>query len=254
MESETSIPDVVATTSDHACAGSTVRLEVFDDQQWADHVAQRWTSYVHDHPTARVCLPTGETLRPVYTRCAPVIDLSTTTVFLLDEFDLPKGSPARCDSMLDRDLLGSLTEPPGNFHRLDVNTTDPEEECARFDALIRDGGLNLTLLGLGRNGHLGLNEPGTTRNSPTRAVDLAPTTTSAVRRYDPDAIAVCGMTLGLSGILASDEIWLLVTGSLKAATLERMMNGPVGSGLPASYLRNHPNTTVFADRSAAARL
>ncbi len=254
MESDTSNTDVTESASGHPCVDSTLQLVVFPDQEWADLVAQRWTSYVHDHPTARVCLPTGETPRPVYTRCAPVIDLSTTTVFLLDEFDLPKGSPARCDSMLERDLLGALTAPPRNFHQLDVKATDPEAECVRFDALIRNGGLNLTLLGLGRNGHLGLNEPGTTLDSPTRVVDLAPATTTAVRRYDPDATAVRGMTLGLSGILASDEIWLLVTGSQKAVTLEHMMNGPVGSGLPASYLRNHPNTIVFADRSAAAGL
>jgi len=253
VESDTSNPDVTVAAR-HPWAGSTIQLVVFPDQDWADLVAQRWTSYVQDHPAARICLPTGETPRPAYTRCAPVIDLSTTTVFLLDEFDLPEGSPARCDSMLERDLLGSLTEQPLNLHRLDVHANDPEAECARFDALIADGGLNLTLLGLGRNGHLGLNEPGTKHHSPTRAVDLTPATTNAVRRYDPEATAVRGMTLGLSGILASDEIWLLVTGSQKAAILERMMNGPVGSDLPASYLRDHPNTTVFADRSAAARL
>jgi 6-phosphogluconolactonase/glucosamine-6-phosphate isomerase/deaminase len=62
------------------------------------------------------------------------------------------------------------------------------------------------------------------------------------------------MTLGLHRILASVEIWLLVTGSHKAAILERMLNGPIGSELPASFLRDHPNTVVYADRSATALL
>jgi glucosamine-6-phosphate deaminase len=156
--------------------------------------------------------------------------------------------------MLQRDLLGALEKPPRIYHRLDVNASDPADECGRFDALVGDGGLDLTLLGLGGNGHLGLNEPGTEADSPTRVADLAPTTANAVRGYDADADPVDGMTLGLQRILASDEIWLLVTGRHKAAILERTINGPISSDLPASFLRDHPNAVVYADRSAAALL
>lgn len=229
-------------------------IEVFDDHEWADQVAKRWISHMSHHPDSRICLPTGETPRPVYTRSASQVDLSEATIFLLDEFDLPLGSAARCDSMLKRDLLGSLTKPPGTFHQLDATAADPETECARFDALVSDGGLRMTLLGLGGNGHLGLNEPGTRADSPTRPVRLTPTTTQAAARYDADARPVGGMTLGMQRILGSDEIWLLVTGSHKAAILGEMMNGPITPNLPASYLRNHRNTTVFADSSAAAGL
>jgi glucosamine-6-phosphate deaminase len=135
-----------------------------------------------------------------------------------------------------------------------VNAADPDGECHRFDSLVGDGGLDLTLLGLGGNGHLGLNEPGTAVDSPTRVAELAPSTADAVRGYDPDADPVDGMTLGLKRILASDEIWLLVTGSHKAPILERTINGPISSDLPASFLRDHPNAVVYADRSAAALL
>jgi glucosamine-6-phosphate deaminase len=156
--------------------------------------------------------------------------------------------------MLKRDLLGSLTKPPGAFHQLDVNAADPETECARFDALVGDGGLRLTLVGLGGNGHLGLNEPGSAADSPTRPVRLTPATTRAAARYDADARPVGGLTLGMQRILGSDEIWALVTGSHKAAVLGEMMNGPITPNLPASFLRNHHNTIVFADSSAAAGL
>lgn len=206
------------------------------------------------HPDARICLPTGETPRPVYTRSTPEIDLSTSTIFLLDEFDLPLESTARCDFMLRRDLLESLSTPPAAYYRLDADAPDPDAECARFDALVADGGLDLTLLGLGTNGHLGMNEPGTAVDSPTRSVDLAPTTTSAAARYDADASPVRGMTLGMGRILASDDIWLLVTGSHKAAALEQLVDGPIGPEFPASYLRDHPNSVILADRSAAAGL
>lgn len=233
---------------------SSIRVEIFEDHVWAGEVARRLVAHLNDQPTSRICLPTGETPRPLYTAAAPLLDVSSATVFLLDEFGLPPGSPARCDSMLQRDLLGSLEEPPHMYHRLDANASDPADECGRFDSLVADGGLNLTLLGLGGNGHLGLNEPGTTVDSATRVAELAQSTANAVRGYDPDADPVDGMTLGLERILASDEIWLVVTGSHKAPILERTINGPISSALPASFLRDHPNAVVYADRSAATLL
>lgn len=229
-------------------------LEVYEDHEWADLVAEMWTSFMQRRPDARICLPTGETPRPLYASSAPNLDLSSTTVFLLDEFDLPRGSAARCDSMFEQDLLRLLVRPPKAQHRLRVEASDADAECSRFDAIIGKGGLDLTILGLGGNGHIGLNEPGTSMDSPTRMVDLSPATTRAAKRYDADANALRGMTLGMHRIIESDEVWLLVTGSHKTAVLERMLSGPIGPELPASYLRDHPNATVFADRSAAPNL
>jgi glucosamine-6-phosphate deaminase len=113
--------------------------------------------------------------------------------------------------------------------------------------------LDLTLLGLGGNGHLGLNEPGSLPGSATRVIDVAPSTAAGTHRYGTIEPPERGMTLGLRPILDSREIWLLVTGSHKAAILDRVLNGPVGPDVPATFLRDHPNTTVFADRSAAGR-
>lgn len=227
------------------------RFEIFEDNDWAAEVARKFSTKLLCHPAARICLPTGETPRPAYVAAAPMVKLDAATVFLLDEFELPDGSSGRCDFMLERDLLGSLAQPPAVYHRLNASADDPNVEVARFDNLVADGGLDLVLLGLGGNGHLGLNEPGTAPDSPTRQTDIAPSTTQAAERYDPDAKPTRGMTLGLNRILAADEIWLLVTGAHKASPLERMINGSIGSDMPASFLRSHANTTVFADRSAA---
>jgi glucosamine-6-phosphate deaminase len=174
VERDNSTDDPNVSTSGHL--DSSVRVEIFDDHLWAGEVADRLVAYLNDQPTSRICLPTGETPRPLYTAVAPLIDVSSATVFLLDEFGLPPGSPARCDSMLERDLLGSLEHPPRAYHRLDVNASDPVDECERFDSLVADEGLDLTLLGLGGNGHLGLNEPGTAPDSPTRVAELARST------------------------------------------------------------------------------
>jgi glucosamine-6-phosphate deaminase len=229
------------------------RLDVVDDDRWTEHVTQRWAAYHRERTTARLCLPTGNTPRPLYARSAPLIDFTQTTVFLLDEFGLPPADPARCDAMFERDFLANLDRPPEQVHRLNVQAADLEVECRRFEALVDDGGLDLTLLGLGDNGHIGLNEPGTNADSPTRVVRLASSTREAARRYGSQAEPEWGLTLGMRPILDSREIWLLVTGPGKAGILNVMLNGPIGSEVPASLLRNHPNVIVFADRSAAGQ-
>jgi glucosamine-6-phosphate deaminase len=231
----------------------TIQLEIIDDDQWADRVAQRWALAMQRNPAARLCLPTGETPRPVYAVAASVMDLDAATVFILDEFDLPPGNPARCDIMIQHDLLDLLTHQPKAVHGLDPGVTDPDAECRRFASLVADGGLNLTLLGLGGNGHLGLNEPGTPADAPTRVTRLTSSTMGTASRHGADAEPKWGMTIGMGAILQSNEVWLLVTGSHKAEILERTLNGPIGPDVPATYLREHPKAVVFADRAAARR-
>lgn len=230
-----------------------MQLEIFDDDRWADGVAQRWATIMQRNPSARICLPVGETPRPVYAVAASVMDLDAATVFILDEFALPPDNWARCDVMLQRNFLDLLTHQPKALYSLDPAAPDPDAECRRFGSLVADGGLDLTLLALGGNGHLGLNEPGTAADAPTRVTRLASSTTKAARRYGSDAEPKWGMTLGMQAILDSDEVWLLVTGSRKAEILDRTLSGPIGPDVPATYLREHPNAVVFADRAAASR-
>jgi glucosamine-6-phosphate deaminase len=202
----------------------------------------------------RLCLPTGKTPIPAYGAFAAARGrLDAATVFLLDEFVLPDGHPARCDVMLQTGLLDLLQAPPRTLHRLDV-AGDLAAECERYAALVADGGLDLTLLGLGGNGHIGLNEPGTSSDSPTRVVDLHPQTVQHAAQYGGVAAPQHGVTLGMAAILASQEIWLLVTGRHKAEILSRAVTGPMGSDVPATFLRNHPNVWVLTDEDAATRL
>ena len=180
--------------------------------------------------------------------------LDETEVFILDEFVLPARHPARCDEMLARALLDHVDVPPLALHKLDVAAVSLEDECQRYESLVADGGLDLTLLGLGGNGHLGLNEPGTAADSETRVVELHHDTIAHAAGYGDGAAPEHGVTLGLGTILASREIWLLVTGAHKAGILQRAVTGPIGSDVPASYLQTHPNVTVMADEAAASRL
>jgi glucosamine-6-phosphate deaminase len=227
-----------------------LRIEVFPTDQWGERVASRLAARTAE-PGLRLCLPTGSTPRPVYQALAtrPAV-LATTEVFLLDEFVLPPGHPARCDAMLQRDLLDLLDVGPAALHRLDPGAANHDAETARYDALVGDRGLDLTLLGLGMNGHLGLNEPDSSSDSPTRFVRLAAETARGAARYGGDVAPESGVTLGLATILASREIWLLVTGEHKADILQRVLTEPVGAYLPATYLREHSKAIVLADEAA----
>ena len=176
------------------------------------------------------------------------------SVYLLDEFGLPPHSPSRCDEMIQRDLLDRLPGPPGAFDALDVEATDLDAECARYEASIRDGGLDLAVLGLGGNGHLGLNEPGSDRATVTRVVELTAETSEHSTDYGSDQAARWGVTMGIDTLLSARAIWLLVTGSHKAAILERTLSAPIGPDVPATFLRLHNMVTVYADGEAAALL
>ena len=143
---------------------------------------------------------------------------------------------------------------PASFHAIDTSDADPVVAARRIDAIAAEG-LDLTLLGLGINGHIGLNEPGSTADDPTRVVTLdARSRSVATDRYGAAAAPERGITLGIGRLLESREIWLLVTGERKAAVLAEALDGPESADLPASFLRRHPRLRVIADEPAAARL
>jgi glucosamine-6-phosphate deaminase len=230
-----------------------MRIEVFPAAEWAGAVANEWIERVGENPSLRLCLPTGATPRPLYHELAALRpELGETEIFLLDEFlGLPPGNPGRCDEMLRADFTDLIDGLPS------ITAMDPDgdldEEVRRYEAAVTAGGLDLTLLGLGRNGHLALNEPGSTPADRTRVVELHPAT-AAITAEVAGTLPTGGITLGLANILESREIWLLVTGSAKADILAAAVEGPIGPEVPASYLRIHDDVTVFADEAAAGSL
>jgi len=231
-----------------------MRVEVFSDESWAAAVAALWREKLAQQPHSALILPTGETTTPVYRLIAADDVLAAADLFLLDEFGLPTGHPARCDSMIQRDLLGLLPRPAHSFHALDIDADDLDAECRRYEELVRSRGIDLALLGLGGNGHLGLNEPGSGPDTVTRVVELTPETGERAGAYGGQAFPTWGVTMGISTLLAADELWLLVTGSHKAEILRRALTADIGPEVPATFLRTHPGAMVLADESAAALL
>ncbi len=194
---------------------------------------------------------------PIYERLPGALQaLGTTmarcTLVLLDEYlGLPAGDPIRCDSQLRRQLIDRLDRRPARFLAFDVDGGDAAAACRSFDAEIGAlGGLDLVILGLGMNGHVGMNEPGTSADAPTRVIELAPSTMEAARSYGAEPPPTHGVTLGMAEILAAREVWLLARGPRKADILEAVLDGPVTPNVPASLLRGHPGLRVIADDDA----
>jgi len=153
---------------------------------------------------------------------------------VLDEFGgVDATDPGRCDRMLERYLLSRADLPPGRFHAFDL-TRDLDEVCRQHESVV-GAGCGLALLGVGTNGHVGMNEPGSSRDSLTRRVDLAPATVTASARYfSHDRLPTWGVTMGLSTLRRSREVWILASGPAKAAIMREVVHGPVTESVPES--------------------
>lgn len=234
-------------------------LRILPAAAWAGEVAAALADRLRANPALHVCLPTGDTPVPVYEALAGLAgrgkaSFARATVVLLDEWvGLPPGDPARCDTRLRVQVLDRLPVPPAAVHTIDVDAPDLDTAVARHAAAA--SGLDLVVLGLGMNGHVGFNEAGSFPDSPTRLVRLAASTRqAATARYDAARVPTAGVTVGMDRILGAGEVWLLVTGARKAAILRRALHDPEGPDCPASYLRRHARLGVIVDEEAAALL
>ena len=153
------------------------------------------------------------------------------------------------------------------FERVDIRSEnthvpnglaeDAAAECARYDALIeRLGGIDLQLLGMGRNGHIGFNEPGEDFRLGTHVVDLAPSTIEANKRFfaSENDVPRQAITMGIMHIMQAKKILLAVSGEDKAEAVARAFSGPVTPKIPASILQIHPDVVLVGDRAALSRL
>jgi len=230
----------------------TPTLQVFPAAAWADAVAAALTDRLRAAPRLRLCLPTGETPEPLYAALSASTDAdlwSQATVVLLDDYvGLGPDDPAAGGPRLRREIIDHVG--PAAFIEIDSSDGDLEAAVRRHDEAARD--LDLAIVGLGLNGHIGFNEPGSTADSPTRVVDLHPDSREAAEGYGAEEAPRRGITIGLARLLEAKELWLLVTGERKAAILRAALEGPETPDVPASYLRRHPNCRVFADDPAAS--
>ncbi|MCL6572434.1 MAG: glucosamine-6-phosphate deaminase [Bacillus sp. (in: Bacteria)] len=238
-------------------------IEVNDYQQMSKKAAEYIIEKVSTIPNIKLGLATGGT--PIGTYKNLVADhqqngtsYELVTVFNLDEYIGLSSENEKSYRYYMNDLL---------FNHIDINNAnthvphgdieDVQKECTRYEQLMaKHGGIDLQILGIGANGHIGFNEPGTSFNSKTHIVNLAPSTIEANARYfdEVEDVPTKAITMGISTIMKSKEILLLISGKTKKGALSNLLNGHVDERFPASVLKSHPNVTIIADKAAVADL
>ena len=229
----------------------------------ADEVAQTAAELIANRlrarPRLRMLLPTGHTPLEVYAALRAhaahgALPSEAATVFQLDEYHGVSPQDERSfAAYLRRELHGIEIAV---FHGLDGAASDPAAECARHQRLLDEAPIDLAVLGLGHDGHIAFDEPGSSLESGTRVVALHPRTRAdaAADFGGPERVPLHALTVGVRTLLAARELLMLVTGADKARALGRMLLAPAGSFFPASLLCTHPRLTVICDAAAATEL
>lgn len=240
------------------------RVAVFPDElTLARTLAKRLADLLKGTPRLVLGLPTGRTPLALYRELVALhaqgLDFSAVTTFNLDEFlGIPGSHPGSYRSFMEQHLFRHVNVKPQNRHFLDGSAGDAEAECARYEAEIAAaGGIDLQILGIGTNGHIGFNEPARTLESRAHRVTLKPETrrsNAALFGGDPAKVPAEALSMGMATILHSRAIVLLATGPSKASCVERVVNGPLTTELPASFLQLHDDVDIMLDAPAAAML
>jgi glucosamine-6-phosphate deaminase len=236
-----------------------MRLHVVKDpKELAERAAAIVAATVRRKRSAIIAFPTGHTPLGLYQRLSamPDLDASRMSVVSIDEYlGVAPDDETSLFGWLRRVAIEPLGIPPDRVLRVPADDPNPARACRAFERHIkRIGGLDLAVLGLGWNGHVAFNEPGSRASSRTRVVALTPGTVARNRRYwkgrEPPSH---GVTIGIRTLLEARRILLLVAGEEKAAVLHAALRGPITPKVPASLVRQG-RLTVIADRAAASLL
>src|SRR5262245_29160074 len=188
------------------------------------------------------------------------LDFSRVITFNLDEyFPIPPTDPHSYNRWMDETFFKHININPKNIHIPDGETPhkDVEEYCARWEQQIRrSGGIDLQILGIGRSGHIGFNEPGSTRHSRTRLVTLDPVTRrdAASDFFGEENVPQQALTMGVGTILEARKIVIMAFGEHKAPIVQRAVEGEMTEAITASFLQKHADTTFILDQAAAGQL
>jgi glucosamine-6-phosphate deaminase len=242
-----------------------VTIQLFEDEDaLAAALATRVLEAIVAKPRLVLGLPTGRTPLVLYRELrersgGDRIDWSQVRTFNLDEFvGLAPQDAGSYRAFMQAELFDHVSIDPAHIGMLDGTAVDLKAECRRYeDAIASAGGIDLQLLGIGANGHIGFNEPAGGLCARTHIAVLEPKTREAnARRFGGDWTAVPerALSMGMATILGAQEIVLVATGVEKADAVAGAVEGLITPRHPASFLQLHPRTTVMLDRAAAGRL
>ncbi|MDY7218685.1 glucosamine-6-phosphate deaminase [Denitrificimonas sp. JX-1] len=238
--------------------------KIFDTvDEVSRYTTQRLLDKIRTQPTATLGLATGSTMEPVYAQLLASLhnsplNVSKLTTFNLDEYiGLSADHPQSYNYYMHQHLFNQLDIPEESIHLPDGLTDNIDSACQCYSNAIKDkGGLDLQLLGIGTNGHIGFNEPLTSFNSRTHVVELSEQTRIDNSRFfnNKAEMPTHALTMGILDILEAKEIILVATGKHKAQVMAQLFHSSIDESLPASALKKHNNLTIVLDREAATLL
>ncbi|MDR1344574.1 MAG: glucosamine-6-phosphate deaminase [Tannerellaceae bacterium] len=215
------------------------------------------------NPRAVIGLSTGQTTKNMHAVVAHIFrlypfDVTNITLFNVDELtNLSREYKGSCYTMIKEQIAGPLGIGEDNFIMPPTLSDNFERESALFQKALEDrGGIDLQMLGLGANGHIGINQPGTPFESQTWVSPMDPDFEKRVREetQTPPEHPLGGLTLGIKNIMHARKIVLVAKGLHKAEIVKKMLGGPVTTDIPASVLQLHPNCEFLLDAEAASLL
>jgi glucosamine-6-phosphate deaminase len=217
---------------------------------------------IQEKPDARLGLATGTTPRALYAELIRrnqlgQLSFSRVETFNLDEYlGIGPQHPHSFHRAMRESLFAHVDIDPVNTHIPAGDAAEPAREASAYEALIKArGGIDLQILGIGRNGHIGFNEPGSSLGSRTRVKTLSRATLRDNQLRKPDfETPIMAITMGIGTILDARALLVLATGAAKAAAVAAALEGPLAASCPASAIQLHPDATVVLDPAAAADL
>lgn len=225
--------------------------------------AWRIITQMLEKPNSVIGLSTGQTTINMHAIVSEIyakypFDVSGITLFNVDELtNLPREYSGSCYTMILNQIAGPLGIPEENFIMPPTLSDDFESEAKLFEQkLAARGGADLQMLGLGANGHIGINQPGTPFESETWVSPMDPDFEARVRRETkvPDDHILGGLTRGIKNIMHTRKLILIVKGAHKAEMVKKSVLGPVTTDIPASVVQLHPNCEILLDADAASKL
>ena len=240
-------------------------IQRFDHEDaLASALASRLIDAIVRNPGLVLGLPTGRTPLPLYRALRDLtarafIDWSGVRTFNLDEFAGLGGDDAGSYRAFMQDaLFDHVPIDPANIDMLNGRAPDLDAECLRYEKALADsGGIDIQILGIGANGHIGFNEPADELHAHTHVATLQRATLDANAMLfggDPNRVPTCALSMGMATILGARQIVMIALGEEKSDCVAGMVSDLISTRLPASFLQVHPHVTVMLDHAAASKL
>lgn len=240
-----------------------MELKVFNDHEAqsaaaADMIVDR----IMNKPGAVLCFASGDSPRLAYQKAAERVrservDISNCLFIGLDEWlGIPPDNSGSCHYFLQHYLFGPMNIDPAQIHLFNGMTTDEDKECERMNNVIAmNGGIDLVVVGVGMNGHIGFNEPGTDIETTAHVAMLDEITRTVGKKYFNEPVPINkGITVGLKQVMEAGTLLMMANGKKKAPVIKRAVEGDTGTEFPASLVRKHANGILMIDAEAAAEL